>query len=113
MIGPNAYSQAALYGNYHGDSDEYITNLMASAGRWEIRSAFSTARAATSISRRTILCAGREDFLGEAEAVVKNSDVVILCVGLDERLEGEQGTRATPLPPATRRTCCCRRRSRF
>ena len=27
MIGPNAYSQAALYGNYHGDSDEYITNL--------------------------------------------------------------------------------------
>lgn len=27
VIGPNAYSQAALYGNYHGDSDEYITNL--------------------------------------------------------------------------------------
>lgn len=27
VIGPNAYAQAALYGNYHGDSDEYVTNL--------------------------------------------------------------------------------------
>lgn len=91
VIGPNAYSQAALYGNYHGDSDEYITNLdgIRRAVGDKIRIFYSQGCHLYIAADDPLCRPGR--LLGEAEAVVKNSDVVILCVGLDERLEGEQG----------------------
>ena len=91
VIGPNAYSQAALYGNYHGDSDEYITNLdgIRRAVGDKIRIFYSQGCHLYIAADDPLCRPGR--LLGEAEAVGKNSDVVILCVGLDERLEGEQG----------------------
>ena len=91
VIGPNAYSQAALYGNYHGDSDEYITNLdgIRRAVGDKIRIFYSQGCHLYIAADDPLCRPGR--LLGEAEAVVKNSDVVILCVGLDERMEGEQG----------------------
>lgn len=91
VIGPNAYSQAALYGNYHGDSDEYITNLDG------IRKAVGE-NVRIFYSQGCHLFENNDDILclpdrlhSETAAVVRVSDVVVLCVGLDERLEGEQG----------------------
>ena len=40
---------------------------------------------------RTEHLALTQDRLAEAKIVAANSDVVILCVGLDETLEGEEG----------------------
>ena len=40
---------------------------------------------------RTEHLAFTQDRLAEAKIVAANSDVVILCVGLDETLEGEEG----------------------
>ena len=40
---------------------------------------------------RTEHLAFTQDRLAEAKIVAENSDIVILCVGLDETLEGEEG----------------------
>ena len=91
VIGPNAYSATALYGNYNGDSGEWITNLdgiRREAGD-DIRVWYSEG---CHISKEADdpLCR-RERLFGEAVAVAEESDVVILCVGLNSDLEGEEG----------------------
>lgn len=46
-----------------------------------------------------------DDRLSEAKIVAENSDVVVLVVGLDESLEGEEGEiPATAMLPVTRLT---------
>lgn len=91
VIGPNAYSQAALYGNYHGDSDEYITDLdgIRQAAGKGIRIFYSKGCDLWRNSDDPLSMPGR--LHNEAAAVVKCSDVLILCVGLDETMEGEEG----------------------
>lgn len=91
VIGPNADSRASLVGNYHGTASEYVTLLQGiqrEAGD-EIRVLYS---AGCHISRdRTEPLAWRQDRISEARVVAKNSDIVILHLGLDEYLEGEEG----------------------
>ena len=113
VIGPNADSRAALYGNYNGDSGEFITDL---AG---IRAAAKGAR--VFYSKGSDLC--RDDaplckpdnLFSEAVAAAKASDVVVLCVGYDGTIEGEEGDAGNYfasgdrsdllLPPCQRRLC--------
>lgn len=91
VIGPNANSRAALIGNYHGTASEYITlleGIKREVGE-EIRILYSEG---CHIEKdRTEVLAGRQDRLSEAKIVVKHSDVVILNLGLNESLEGEEG----------------------
>lgn len=91
VIGPNAYSQAALYANYHGDSDHYVTNLagIRQAAGEHIRILYSKGCDLSRLADDPPCRPGR--LLGEAVSAAKCADVVILCVGLDETLEGEQG----------------------
>ncbi|MDK2808392.1 MAG: beta-glucosidase [Clostridiales bacterium] len=91
VIGPNANSRAALIGNYHGTSSEYITmveGIMEQAGT-DIRVLYSEGCDLSKSKTETL--AMEYDRLSEASIVAKQSDVVILCVGLDEFLEGEEG----------------------
>jgi len=91
VIGPNAYSIKALYGNYNGESDEWITNLdgiRREAGD-DLRVCYSKGCDICRDVDDNLCRAGR--FHGEAIAVAKESDVVVLCVGLDADLEGEEG----------------------
>lgn len=92
VIGPNAYSPAALYGNYNGDSDNWITCLDG------IRMEAEKRNIRVMYSKGCDLCRSVDDGLAragrlesEAMAVAKASDLVILCLGLDHNLEGEQG----------------------
>ncbi len=91
VIGPNADSRAALMGNYHGTASEYITVLEG------IRQyAGDTVRILYSegchlYRSKTENLAQDDDRIAEARMVARNSDVVILCLGLDETLEGEEG----------------------
>ena len=91
VVGPNANSRSALIGNYHGTSSRYITVLegIQDAAGEEIRVYYSEG---SHLFREKVenLSAG-PDRISEALAVAKHSDVVILCVGLDESLEGEEG----------------------
>lgn len=91
IVGPNADSRAALVGNYHGTASHYCTiqeGLQDYLG--------DNVRVLSSVGcdlfrDRTEHLAFTQDRLAEAKIVAANSDVVILCVGLDETLEGEEG----------------------
>lgn len=91
VVGPNADSRAALIGNYHGTSSRYITVLegIQDAMGDEVRVYYSQG---CHLFQEKVESLGRpQDRISEAVAVAKNSDVVILCLGLDETLEGEEG----------------------
>ena len=91
VIGPNANSRAALIGNYHGTSSRYITVLegIQDAVGDAVRVYFS--EGCHLFKDRVESLGWRQDRVKEAVSVAENSDVVILCVGLDENLEGEEG----------------------
>ena len=91
VIGPNANSRASLIGNYHGTSSRYVTVLEGiqdfTAGKCRV---LYSQGCGLSLDRVEPL-AKENDRLAEAVAVAKNSDTVILVLGLDETLEGEEG----------------------
>ncbi len=91
IIGPNADSRAALAGNYHGTASRYVTlqeGLQDYLGD-EVR--ILTSVGCDLFRDRTENLAVAADRLSEAAVVAEESDVVILCLGLDETLEGEEG----------------------
>lgn len=91
VVGPNANSRAALIGNYHGTSSRYITVLegIQDAAGEETRVYYS--EGCHLFKDKVENLSAGPDRISEAVAVAKHSDVVILCVGLDEGLEGEEG----------------------
>lgn len=91
VVGPNANSRAALIGNYHGTSSRYITVLegIQDAAGEETRVYYS--EGCHLFKDKVENLSAGPDRISEAVAVAKHSDVVVLCVGLDESLEGEEG----------------------
>lgn len=91
VIGPNANNRGSLDGNYHGTSSRYITaleGLQDYVGE-DVRILYS--QGANLSKDRDEALAYKHDRISEALTVAEHSDVVILCVGLDETLEGEEG----------------------
>ena len=92
VIGPNANSRAALIGNYHGTASRYITvseGIQDYCEDKDIRVYYS--EGCHLFKDRVENLAKPDDRIPEAVAIAKLSDVIILCVGLDESLEGEEG----------------------
>ena len=92
VIGPNANSRASLIGNYHGTASRYVTvleGIQKIADKNDIRVHYSDG--SHLFKERVENLAFDDDRMSEAVIVAKNSDVVVLVVGLDEGLEGEEG----------------------
>ncbi len=91
VIGPNADSRAALIGNYHGTSSRYITVLNGIQDEVgdEVRILYS--EGCHLEKDRVEGLAWSQDRISEAVITAEHSDVVVICVGLDETLEGEEG----------------------
>ncbi len=89
VIGPNSMSRAALEGNYCGTADRYVTFLEGIQNRFNGRVIFAEGCHLYKDRSSTLAMAG--DRYAEAEAAAENSDAVILCVGLDATIEGEEG----------------------
>lgn len=91
VIGPNADSRAALVGNYHGTASRYVTVLEGIQDYLgeDVRVLPSVGCALFQDKTENLALAG--DRISEAKIAARNSDVVILCLGLDETLEGEEG----------------------
>ena len=91
VIGPNANSRAALIGNYHGTASRYVTVLEGiqdlTAGKTRVLYSQGCDLYKDSVEP----LAQPDDRIAEAVAVAKRSDTVILVLGLDETLEGEEG----------------------
>ena len=91
VIGPNANSRAALIGNYHGTASRYITVLEGIQDYVgdDVRVLYS--QGCHLFLDREENLAREDDRISEAMTVAEHSDLVILCLGLDESLEGEEG----------------------
>jgi beta-glucosidase len=90
VIGPNANSRLALKGNYYGTSSHYVTLLEGVQDEAGDDMRVLYARGCELVRDRTENLAQANDRLAEAVTVAEHSDVVLLCLGLDETLEGEE-----------------------
>lgn len=91
VLGPNAYSVMALYGNYNGDSDEWITNLDGIRRYVGPLTRVYYSQGCDIISEKEDPLARPGKYISEAVCCAKLSDVVVICVGLNGDLEGEEG----------------------
>lgn len=91
VIGPTADSKIVLEGNYNGTASEYITNLegIREAVGPDVRIYYS--EGCHLYKNRVQELALPNDRISEAKTVARHSDVVILCLGLDSTIEGEEG----------------------
>ena len=91
VIGPNANSRDALIGNYTGTSSEYIT-VLEGIQRYvgnDIR--VYSAEGCHLWKDKVESLARVKDRFAEAIIAAEQSDVVVMCLGLDAFLEGEEG----------------------
>lgn len=91
VIGPNADNQLVLKGNYYGTASKYVTMLegiQAAVGD-DVRVYFSEGCHLSKDRVENLACA--DDRVSEAVSVAERADAVIVCLGLDSLLEGEEG----------------------
>lgn len=91
VIGPNANSRDALIGNYTGTSSEYITPLEG-IQRYvgsDIRVLY--AEGCHLFRDKVEFLAEKKDRFEEAVIAAEQADIVVMCLGLDATVEGEEG----------------------
>ena len=93
VVGPNADSRSSLIGNYHGVSSRYITVLEGIQDKVgdDVRVLYSEGSHLWQANASALSDPNGSDRIAEAQAVADYSDVVVVVVGLDETLEGEEG----------------------
>ena len=91
VIGPNADNRSSLDGNYHGTASRYITALEGIQDYVGDDVRVMYAKGSHLFLDKEEALAQEDDRVAEALSVAEHSDVVVLCIGLDESLEGEEG----------------------
>ena len=91
VIGPNADNRSSLDGNYHGTASRYITVLEGIQDYVGDDVRVMYAKGSHLFLDKEEALAQEDDRVAEALSVAEHSDVVVLCIGLDESLEGEEG----------------------
>ena len=89
VIGPNSDSRIALEGNYNGTADKYVTFLDGIRERFDGRVIY--AEGCHLYKDKVSALAQSGDRYAEALAAADCADLVVLCVGLDSTIEGEEG----------------------
>lgn len=90
VIGPNADSREVLLGNYHGIPSLSVTPLEGIRAAVSKQTQVWYAEGCQITGTRVNHCApsGR---VSEALSMAERADAVVICLGLNSRLEGEQG----------------------
>lgn len=91
VIGPNADSRIALKGNYYGTSSRHITVLQGIQNELQGKARVLFSEGCDLCKDRVENLARPDDRISEAVSMAKAADSVVLVVGLDETLEGEEG----------------------
>ncbi|WP_370837020.1 glycoside hydrolase family 3 C-terminal domain-containing protein [Clostridium tertium] len=91
VIGPNADSQIMLKGNYSGTASKYTTILEGIQEAVDKGTRVYYSEGSHLYKDRVENLAQSNDRIDEAVSVAERSDVVVLCLGLDSTIEGEQG----------------------
>jgi len=92
VIGPNADSRRALEGNYQGTSTRSVTlleGIRAIAAENDVKVRY--AQGCHLYKNSTSSLSLEDNLLSEALIAAKNSDAVVICMGLDADIEGEEG----------------------
>lgn len=89
VIGPNSDSRMALEGNYCGTADRYVTFLEGIQDAFDGRVLYAEGCHLFQNSTSNLTQPG--DRYAEAVTVAEHADVVVVCLGLDATLEGEEG----------------------
>lgn len=91
VIGPNANNRTPLLGNYNGTPSNYVTVLEGIREKANKGTRVYYAEGCHLYKDRLDPVSLPKDGFAEAVSVAERSDVVIVCLGLDPSLEGEQG----------------------
>lgn len=91
VIGPNADSRKALVGNYEGTASRYITVLEGIEDYVGDQVRVYYSEGCHLFRDRTSNLAQANDRISEVKAVCSVSDVVVVVLGLDATIEGEEG----------------------
>ncbi len=91
VIGPNADSREVLKGNYNGTASRYVTVLEGLQDAVNPDTKVYYAEGCHLYKDRVEGCAEPGDKISEALTAAERADAVILCLGLDPSLEGEEG----------------------
>lgn len=91
VIGPTANSRTVLQGNYFGTASRYTTFLEGIQDYVGDAARVYYAEGCHLFKNSISGLSWENDRLSEALIVAEQSDVVILCLGLDASIEGEQG----------------------
>jgi beta-glucosidase len=97
VIGPNADSEIALRANYSGTASHNITLLDGIRNRVSQDTKVWYAPGCHLHLNRTEDLAIQDDRIKEAVSVSERSDVIVLCLGLDASIEGEQNDQGTAI----------------
>ncbi len=91
VIGPNATSIACLEGNYNGTSGRYVTYLQGVQNACSGKARVLYAQGCHLYSAKPDSLAAEDRRMAEAIQAAQDADAVILCLGLDATMEGEEG----------------------
>ncbi|NOU98921.1 glycoside hydrolase family 3 C-terminal domain-containing protein [Paenibacillus planticolens] len=91
VIGPNADSRQALVGNYCGTASQYYTVLDGIREAVQPGTRIYYAEGCHLYKDRVEVLAEPKDRFAEALSAAERADVVVICLGLDASLEGEEG----------------------
>ena len=91
VIGPNSDSRLALEGNYCGTADRYVTFLEGIQDAFPGRVLY--AQGCHLFQDRVSNLAMAGDRYAEAVTAAEHADAVVLCLGLDATMEGEEGDK--------------------
>jgi len=91
VIGPNADSRAALIGNYFGTASKYITILEGIQAKVSPDTRVYYAEGCHLYKDKVEGLAMVKDRFAEAISAAEAADVVVMCLGLDASIEGEEG----------------------
>ena len=93
VVGPNADSRIALMGNYHGTASRFVTVLEGIEDKVgsDVRVLYSEGCHLYLPNLSNLSDQDYPDRLSEVQTIADYSDVMVVVVGLDENLEGEEG----------------------
>ncbi|WP_077328988.1 glycoside hydrolase family 3 C-terminal domain-containing protein [Virgibacillus siamensis] len=90
VIGPNADSRAALAGNYEGTASEYVTVLEGIREAVKGKARVYYAEGCELYTKKKSALDHPKDRFAEAISAAEHSDIVVVCLGLDATIEGEE-----------------------
>jgi beta-glucosidase len=91
VIGPNANSRDALIGNYFGTASQYVTVLDGIREALPASVRINYSEGCHLYKDKVQGLARPNDRIAEAITTAEKSDIVIICLGLDASIEGEEG----------------------